>query len=104
MANRNRTSLVRRIIGDILLILVVLLFADVVFVMPPRISTVVLKADYQKVFIYEIILCVILLLFALDIRFNIFTRWKPAILRAVGWLRLTRLWCEHAVGSCAGSE
>ena len=37
----------------------------------------------------EIILCVILLLLALDIRFNLFTGWKPAILRAVGWLLRT---------------
>ena len=38
---------------------------------------------------YEIILCVVLLLFALDIRFNLFTRWKPVILRAIGWLLRT---------------
>ena len=31
----------------------------------------------------------ILLLLALDIRFNLFTGWKPAILRAVGWLLRT---------------
>ena len=30
--------------------------------------------------------CMILLLFALDIRFNLLTRWKPAVLRAAGWL------------------
>jgi hypothetical protein len=35
--------------------------------MPARISAVVLKADYQKVFRYEIILCAILLVFALDV-------------------------------------
>ena len=58
----------RRVIGDILLVLVVLLAADVAFVMPARMNAVVLKSDYRKVFIYEIILCVILLLFALDIR------------------------------------
>ena len=86
MTERNRTPRVRRIIGDILLVLVVLLIADVAFVMPARISAVVLKADYQKVFRYEIILCAILLVFALDVRFNLFTRWKPAILRAAGWL------------------
>ena len=27
----------------------------------------------------------ILLLFALDVRFNLFTRWKPAMLRGIGW-------------------
>ena len=89
MEKKNRTSRVRRIIGDILLVLVILLIADVVFVMPARINAVVLKADYQEVFMYQIILCVILLLFALDVRFNLFTRWKPVILRVAGWLLRT---------------
>ncbi len=64
----------------------VLLAADVAFVMPARINAVVLKADYRSVFRYEILLCAILLLFALDIRFNFLTRWKSAVLRAAGWL------------------
>ena len=89
MEKKNRTSRVRRIIGDILLVLVILLIADVAFVMPARINAVVLKADYQEVFMYQIILCVILLLFALDVRFNLFTRWKPVILRVAGWLLRT---------------
>ena len=78
MGKGKRTPLAQRIIGDILLALAVLLLADALFVMPARISAVVLKADYQEVFMYEIFLCVILLLFALDVRFNLFTRWKPA--------------------------
>lgn len=85
MAKGNRNSHDRRIIGDILLVTVVLLIADVAFVMPARISAVVLKADYREVFKIQIILCTILLLFALDIRFNVFTGWRPAILRAIGW-------------------
>lgn len=89
MVRGNRTSRVRRIIGDILLVSAVLLTADVVFVMPARIGAVVLKADYQEIFMYEIILCAVLLLFALDIRFRIFTGWKPAILRAAGRLLRT---------------
>lgn len=32
----------------------------------------------------EIILCVVLLLFALDVRFDIFNGWKPVILKATG--------------------
>ena len=74
-----------RIIGDILLMLAVLLTADVFFVMPARINAVVLKADYRKLFMYELILCAVLLLFALDVRFNLFTRWKPAVARGIGW-------------------
>ena len=54
--------------------------------MPARIRAVVLKADYQQVFLYELFLCAVLLLFALDVRFNLFTRWKPGFLRVAGWL------------------
>ena len=86
MKTQNRIPGVRMVIGDILLVLAVLLAVDVAFVMPARISAVVLKSDYRKIFIYEIILCAVLLLFAADIRFNLFTRWQPVILRAVGWI------------------
>ena len=86
MRAKNRTSVTRRVIGDILLALVILLLADVLIVMPAKINSVVLKADYRKVFTYELVLCAILLLFALDVRFGLFTRWKPAILKGIGWV------------------
>ena len=89
MKTGNQLSSIRRIFGDILLVLVILVMVDVAFVMPARINAVVLKADYREVFIYEIVLCTILLLFALDVRFNIFTQWKPAILKAIGWILRT---------------
>ena len=76
---------IRRIGGDILLVLVILLIADVVFVMQRRINAVVLKADYQELFQYELILCALLLLFALDVRFNLFTRSGLPAICAVGW-------------------
>lgn len=91
MATGNGNSLIRRIIGDILLLLAVLLTADVALVMPARINAVVLKADYRSVFKYEIILCALLLLCALDVRFNLLTRWKPVFVRAVGWIVRTVL-------------
>ena len=86
MKTANRPSLARRIVGDILLALVAMLIAEVAIVMPARINTVVLKSDYQEVFVYQRILCAVLLLFALDIRFNLFTRWKPAAVRVIGWI------------------
>ena len=85
------------IIGDILLVLVVLLIADVLFIMPAKINAVVLKADYQKVFIHELILCAILLLFALDVRFNLFTRWTPVILKGIGWILRSAVVLSSAV-------
>lgn len=78
-------SFMPRMIGDVLLALVLLLIVEIVIVMVRRISAVVLKEDYQKVFIYELILCAVLLLFALDVRFGIFAGWEPAIARMIGW-------------------
>ena len=97
MHTGKRISRVRRIIGDILLVLVLLLIADIALVMPGRIAAVVQQADVRKVFMYEIFLCVILLLFALDVRFSLFTRWKPAVLRGIGWLLRTAVVLASAV-------
>lgn len=85
MKTGNHPSRIRQVIGDILLVLVALLTFSVAFVMPARINAVVLKSDYREIFMYELILCAILLLFALDVRFNLFTRWKPVILKIIGW-------------------
>lgn len=89
MKTVNQGSCLRRIIGDILLVLAVLLMAHAVVVMLRKINAVVLKADYQKVFTYELILCAFLLLFALDVRFNLFTRAISGILRVIGWVPRT---------------
>ena len=86
MKTENRTSPIRRIIGDTLLVTVVLLVADIAIVMLRKTNSVVLKADYQEIFLYELILCAILLLFALDVRFNLFTRSKRAAARVAGWI------------------
>ena len=86
MKTGNHPSRIRRIIGDILLALVILLTADVVIVMLHKINTVVLKADYREIFHYELILCAILLLFSLDIRFDLFTRSRHTLLRIAGWV------------------
>ena len=77
---------VRHIIGDILLAVAILLTADVVIVMCRKLRGVVLKNDYRSVFIYELILCAVLLLFALDVRFGMFTLWQSGAARAVGWV------------------
>jgi len=77
---------VRQILDDLLLVLFILLTVDVVVVMLHKINTVVLKTDYQKVFRYQLILCAVLLLFALDVRFNLFTRSQFIVLRVVSWV------------------
>ena len=78
-----------RIIGDILLLLAMLLTADVLFIMPARMKAVVLKTVYRKVFLYQLFLCAVLLVFALDIRFNLFTRWRSGTLNVIGWILRT---------------
>ena len=85
MKSLNRPSRIRRVTGDILLALVLLLTVDIVIVMLRKIDTVVPKADYQEIFTYELILCAILLVFAMDVRFNLFTRSKRTIARIAGW-------------------
>ena len=72
--------------GDILLLLVILLTVDVVVVMLHKINSVVLKADYKELFLYELILCGVLLLFALDVRFNLFTSSGHTVLFIAGWV------------------
>lgn len=84
-------------IGSLLLLLAVLLTADVAFVMLRKINAVVLKADYQKVFRYQLILCGILLLFALDVRFNLFTRLKFPPIRVIGWILRGLILCATLV-------
>ena len=89
MKTENRISRPRRIIGDLLLAAVILLTADVVFVMLHKINNVVRKAEYQEIFRYELILCGVLRLFALDVRFNLFTRSEHTILQIAGWVLRT---------------
>ena len=86
MKTETRTSPFRRITGDLLLVLSILLTADVVIVMLHRINSVVRKADYQEVFRYQLILCAVLLVFALDVRFNLFTRSENKVLWIAGWV------------------
>lgn len=76
---------IRTVLGNILLLTAVLLTADVAVVMSARIKAVVLKAVCRKVFAYQLVLCAVLLLFALDVRFDLFGGWTPAIGRIIGW-------------------
>lgn len=84
MKTGHRAPPARRIAGDALLALAALTTADVVIVMLRRIDAVVRKADYREVLAYELMLCAILLLFALDVRFDLFARMKGRTARSVG--------------------
>ena len=77
---------IRRIAGDILLLIAAAFTICLTVIMLRRIRSVVLRDDYIEVFRYELIACALFLLFALDVRFGLFTLAKPRILKAVGWV------------------
>lgn len=73
-------------LGNILIILSVAFTIYLSIVMINRINAVVLKDSYIKIFCYELLICAVLILLALDIRFGFFTRMEPKALKAVGWV------------------
>ncbi len=75
----------RRITGDILIVLVAAFTVWLSAVMLHRIHTVVLKDNYRKIFSRELILCAVLLIAALDLRFGLLTRLPGKVLKAIGW-------------------
>jgi len=77
---------VRRIVGDVLIALMVFLTIDVVVVMLRKINSVVLKDTYRSIFRYEIVMCIVLILFALDVRFGFWTKLKWKATKVVGWV------------------
>ena len=89
MKTKKRISAPRRILGDILLALFGFLTADTVIVMQRKINAVVLKADYQEIYHYELALCAVLLLLALDVRFDLAALPKNRALRGGAWLLRT---------------
>ena len=76
----------RKIIGNILIVLTLAFTVYLSVIMLHRISTVVLKSDYKKIFTYELVACGFFLLFALDVRFGFFTKLKPIVLKVIGWI------------------
>ena len=84
-ARSKTVSPARRIIGDTLIVLLLFFTAYLCIIMLQRINSVVLKNTYRKIFHNELILCGVLLLFALDLRFGFFTWFHAKALRVGGW-------------------
>lgn len=74
--NKDPKNKLRRIAGDILIALTLLLAADVTVIMLYRISSVVRKEVYKTVFIYELIILAVMIVLAFDIRFGFLTCMK----------------------------
>ena len=70
--------------GDFLIILTVAFTAYLSAVMVRRISSVVLKKTYRKIFLYELAVCFLLLILALDLRSGFLTSTRPGPLRSLG--------------------
>ena len=75
----------RRIIGDSLVVLTAAFTVYLSVIMTRRINSVVLKSDYREIFMYELAVCAFFMLFALDIRFGLFTRFRSRAAKRVGW-------------------
>jgi len=76
----------RRVTGDVLILLVVVLTVTVCVTMLRRMNVVVQKDDVRTIFRYQLIFCGVLLLAALDLRFGFWTRFGPKALQVCGWV------------------
>ena len=76
----------RKAIGSLLVVLAVVFTIYLSLIMIRKINAVVLKKDYIDLFRYELIACVFFLLFSLDVRFGMFTKLKPVVLKVLGWI------------------
>ena len=82
--NKEAPKSAGRIIADALILFVIIFTVYLCIIMQQRINTVVLKDTYRKIFHYELILCGILLLFTLDLRFGFLTKFSTKALRILG--------------------
>ena len=91
-------TLFRSIVGSALIVLVLAFTLYLIFVMRRRIEGVVLKRDYQKVFLYELALCGILLAGVVDVRTGFLTFFRMKPLYICGWLLRVAV---IAIAACA---
>ena len=82
----RRPGKARRFIGNLCIILAVLFTVYMSVIMVGRINAVVLKDSYIKIFKYELVICAVFLVLALDIRTGFFTKLRPRLLKALGWI------------------
>ena len=75
---------IRRIIGDVLIGSVIIYMLYLAAITSQRIGAVVLKDTYAEIFRYELFLCAIVLILALDVRFGLFAWAKRGPLRFAG--------------------
>ncbi len=84
--SRRPVPMAGKIIGTVLIVFSLFAALNTAFVMLRRIRAVVLKETYIRIFFHQLALCLVLLLFSLDVRFHIFTFLRSRALRAAGWV------------------
>ena len=77
---------VRRIIGNILLVLMLLLSVEIIIDMFSKMFLEATEGDVQKAMVFELLICWVLFLTVFDIRFSIFTWTQNKVARVVGWI------------------
>ena len=77
---------VRRIIGDILLVIMLLLSVEIIIDMFSKMFLEATEGDVQKAMVFELLICWVLFLTVFDIRFSIFTWTQNKAARIVGWI------------------
>ncbi len=77
---------IRKIVGLVFFIAVLILTINLCIVMIHRINTVALKDDYERVFIRELFLMAFLLVGSLDLWLGFFTAFKNKALKVIGWI------------------
>ncbi len=88
----------KRLLLDLPVLLVLVLAVNTAAVMLPRIGSVVLKDTYRSIFRYQMALCGVLLLAALDLRFGFLTALSAPALRVFGWvLRVLLIACTGVI-------
>ena len=93
----------QKIAGDLLILLALWLTVDVLAVMLPRIRSVVLGDAYRHVFYHELLLCVLLLVFGLDVRFGLLNFGAIGTLLRVGVALFSAVVLFFGVRVAAGS-
>ena len=76
----------RRIIGNILLVLILLLSVEIIIDMFSKMFLEATEGDVQKAMVFELLICWVLFLTVFDIRFSIFTWTQNKVARVVGWI------------------
>ncbi|MBQ8094747.1 MAG: YdcF family protein [Clostridia bacterium] len=94
---KSHISSLRRIIGDVLIAMILLFTLQLSCLMHYRIQTVALRSTYTRVFEYELAVCGLFLLVALDIRFGWLTKAASSFLHTIGHILRILLICAVSV-------